>query len=174
MSNTSIDDILEIIKKQQAQIDNLMDQNKSLLEKGRAANKPPKNSNKIRGMKPIRTARSQSVDIVAFVGSFCIQPKSIGNWSRIRRTTQMIGPAFWKGGWDETKPINNKLTRAPSKIVCSKNKITVCLGSTNKLFSIFIFYAWFGMLSKGMGESYTVQRWASNSQYWWSYGTLNF
>ena len=40
-------------------------------------------------------------------------------------------------------------------------------------FSVFIFYAWFSMLLKGMGESFIVRRWAANSQYWWSYGTLN-
>ena len=43
-------------------------------------------------------------------------------------------------------------------------------------FFYFHFYAWFGIhiIDKGGWELSTVQRWASNSQYWWSYGTLNF
>ena len=33
---------------------------------------------------------------------------------------------------------------------------TVCLGSTNNFFPVFIFYAYFGMLLKGMGESFIL------------------
>ena len=35
---------------------------------------------------------------------------------------------------------------------------TVCLGSTNNIFSYFQFYAWFGMLSKGMGKSFILSK----------------
>ena len=35
-----------------------------------------------------------------------------------------------------------------------RTSTTVCLGSTNKIFPIFIFYAYFGMLLKGMDESF--------------------
>ena len=35
---------------------------------------------------------------------------------------------------------------------------TVCLGSTNIFFSIFICYAWFGMVSKGMVESFLLSK----------------
>ena len=35
---------------------------------------------------------------------------------------------------------------------------TVCLPSAKLFFSIFIFYAWFGVLLKGMGESFLLSK----------------
>ena len=41
---------------------------------------------------------------------------------------------------------------------CYPYQHTVCLGSTYYFFPIFIFYALFGMLSKGMGESFLLSK----------------
>ena len=52
---------------------------------------------------------------------------------------------------------------------------TVRLGSTDYFFSYFHFLCLIWHVIKRYGwELSTVQRWASNSQYWWSYGTLKF
>ena len=46
-----------------------------------------------------------------------------------------------------------------------------CLFGVEK--NIFFYFHWH-VIKKYGRELSTVQRWASNSQYWWSYGTLNF
>ena len=57
----------------------------------------------------------------------------------------------------------------------AQNRHTVRLGSTNYFFPYFHFLCLLWHVIKRYGwEISTVQRWASNSQYWWSYGTLNF
>ena len=52
---------------------------------------------------------------------------------------------------------------------------TVCLGLTNNFFPCLNFLCLIWHVIKRYGrELSAVRRWASNSQYWWSYGTLNF
>ena len=52
-----------------------------------------------------------------------------------------------------------------------KSSTIVCLGSTT--FPYFLCTNWC-LIQRCDWELSTVQRWTSNSWYWWSYGTLNF
>ena len=100
----------------------------------------------------------------------------IQNWSRI-----------WNRTWTENTgvPFNILLVGNPAVVILvdiiSEQiwkyalRHTVCLPWNYNLFLYFHFLCLNCLVIERYGwELSTFQRWASNSQYWWSCGTLNF
>ena len=71
--------------------------------------------------------------------------------------------------------MNSDQSSLHSETTVSHGEIhTVCLGSTNIFFYFHVLRLVWHVIKRYGWELYTVRRWVSNSQCWWSYGTLNF